>query len=165
MSIRTSASVQIMHIRKKYHCADVRTSFKGTTWGGMQPPQHIALCILRETWQCFLLFPADKLYWSQATEKKQHLPECGTCNLSVIQWNAKEPISSLRIDYLSVPPVQKAHPTANCRLTCRRTERNDCACNNNRRDHYYSGHFDVLVELLGSPGNTNRHMPGMCVVF
>ena len=58
--------------------------------------------------------------------------------------------------------VQKAHPTANCRLTCRSTERNDCACNNNRRDHYYFGHFDVLVELLGSPGNTNRHMPGMC---
>ena len=150
----------MMYTRKAFHCADVRL---GLRVKGMQLPQHIALCILRETWQLFWWFPADKLYWSQATEKKPHLPECGTCNLSVIQWNAEEPMN--RCDYLSAPPVQKAHPTANCRPTCRRTERNDCACNNNSRDHYFFGHFDVRVQLLGSPGNTNRHMPGMCVVF
>ena len=109
----------------------------------MQLPQHIVFCILRETWQFVLLFPADKLYWSQATEKQPHLPQHGTCNKPV---NVCNPIKCKR-NYLIVahrncpPPVQKAHPTANSRLACRRTERNDCACNSNRRDHSWDGHF------------------------
>ena len=155
----------MVYTRKAFHCAGVRARSKGEGWRarGMQLPQHIALCILRETWQLFGWFPtADKLYWSQETGKKPLLPE----------YCYKKPICTpincqraylLDAHILFCPPhpynVQKTHLIVNCRLTCRRTERNHCACNDNRRDHcfFWSLWCTCTYGILGSPGNTNMH--------
>ena len=109
----------MVYTRKAFHWAGVRARSKGEGWRarGMQLPQHIALCILRETWQLFSRFPADKLYWPQATEKKPRLPEMlpqETCLYSDELPKNLSPRCAQTI--LSAPPVKCAKSTSNCEL-------------------------------------------------